>query len=921
MFSRSFRIALTALVLLLGAAEAARAQGAGRIVGRVVDGATGRGLPGATVAVQGVPRQVVAGVDGRFALEGVPAGTHRLAVSLIGYGTKTVTGVQVGAGATVRQDVSLNVASLMLEALVVTSSAERGSVTQALDTQRNATGVVSAIGAEQIARSPDADAAQAVRRVSGVTVQDGRYVVVRGLGERYTNTELNGARLPSPEPERKVVPLDLFPSGIIQDVTTRKTFTPDLAGDFSGALVNIRTREYPTSRQTTISASVGVNDALLGQDILRAPRAGGERFAAVGGDRDPSAPLLAAGDFSQGVSQGELNTIVNSFRNAWSPRDGSGTPSVSLGLSTGGTAGIGGQDVGYLVSGSYANSQELRGEERRAQFEPTDGSPVNEFRTPLGTAVTSVQWGGVANLSTLLGERHRLSTNHVYNRTGDNEARREFGSDENLGIGSLQIDRLRYVERSIRSNQLAGEHQLSDAHRVNWAVTSAGVTRKEPDRSEFYRIVTSDGRSLWNAQDSRAAVRTYGDLDESSLEGSLDYTLSLSGRAGTHELKVGGMMRGTARDAENRSYAVFNFGSDLLTEADRALSAEEIFDGRFASGADDVFTVRPLLQGGSYEAEDRLAAGYAMLDFALTPRIRLIGGARVERSDVEVRTVGQDGSANVTNPTYTDVLPALALNVDLTETQKLRVSVSQTLARPEYRELTPLVGQDVLNGDNTQGNPDLRRTLIWNGDLRWEWYPSNAEVVSVGVFGKRFDDPIERFYRPTSGSPIVSFTNPDRATNYGAEFELRTELGTYAPSLEGLSVNGNLTLIESRIELGAGNDSIRINPDRRMVGQAPYVLNAGVTWAPGEGTRSATLLFNRVGSKVYAAGARGLPDLIEQPRSSLDLSLRFGLPAGVGARVDARNLLDSSFEVRQGDVVREFYRSGRSFSVGLTYRP
>lgn len=916
MFSRSFRISLAALALLLATAQAGLAQGAGRIVGRVVDGATGRGLPGALVAVQGAQRQAVAGVDGRYVIEGVPAGARTLVVSLIGYSTKTVTGVQVAAGASVAQDVSLNAAALELEALVVTSSAERGSVSQALDAQRTATGVVSAIGAEQIARSPDADAAAAVRRVSGVTVQDGRYVVVRGLGERYTNTELNGARLPSPEPERKVVPLDLFPAGIIQDVTTRKTFTPDLSGDFSCALVNIRTREFPTRPQTSVSASVGINDAVIGEDILRAPRAGGELFALANGERDPSAALVAAGDFSGNVSQTEVNTIIRSFRNAWTPLESSGSPSYSLGLSTGGTAPVLGRDIGYLVSGSYSNSQELRGEERRALFDNTDDSAVDEFVSPFGTAVTSVQWGGVANFSTFFGENHRLSTNNVYNRTGDNEARREIGSDENLGIDRLQIDRLRYVERSVRSNQLSGEHQLGSANRVDWAVTSSGVTRAEPDRSEFYRVLRDDGSSVWNAQNSRAAVRTYGDLDETALEGSLNVTRAL----GRHELKVGGLFRTTDREAENRSYAVFNFGRQL-SDAQSALSAEEIFDGRFAQGGDGFLTIRPLLQGGSYDAEDRLAAGYAMLDFELTPRIRLIGGARVERSEVEVRTLGQDGSVDVAEPSYTDVLPALALNADVTDSQKLRLSVSQTLARPEYRELSSLIVQDVLNGDNVQGNPNLRRTLIWNADARWEWYPSGAEVFSVGVFYKRFNDPIERFYRPTSGSRILSFTNPDAATNYGAEFEMRAELGSYVASLEGLSVNGNLTLMQSEIELGAGNDTILINPDRKLAGQAPYVLNAGLTWAPGEGTSSATLLFNQVGSKVYAAGARGLPDLIEQPRSSLDLSLRFGLPRGVTARLDARNLLDDAFEVRQGAVTREYYRSGRVYSLGLTWRP
>lgn len=257
--------------LLLAAAADAAAQGAGQIVGRVVDAATGRGLTGARVAVQGAPVAANTGVDGRYTLNGVPAGSRTLTVSLLGYGTKTVTGVEVPAGGSASMDVSLSAQTLMLEGLTVSAERERGSVTRALDEQRTAVGVVNAISAEQIARSPDSDVAQSIRRVSGVTVQEGKFVVVRGLGERYTTTSLNGARIPSPEPERRVVPLDLFPSGVIQTVTTSKTFTPNLSGDFSGAMVNIRTQEYPRERSLSFSASAGMNPATFGAEAVLPP--------------------------------------------------------------------------------------------------------------------------------------------------------------------------------------------------------------------------------------------------------------------------------------------------------------------------------------------------------------------------------------------------------------------------------------------------------------------------------------------------------------------------------------------------------------------------------------------------------------------------------------------------------------------------
>ncbi len=264
------------LILSGGVTSALAAQGVGRIVGRVVEGQQGAPIAGATVELVGTDQRVVTAVDGRYLLERVAAGPVSLRARMIGYGPKIVTGVAVPAGGSVAQDIALSTEVVQLQEIAVTAEAERGTVNRALDEQRNATNIVSSVTAEQIARSPDSDAGQAVQRVSGVSVQDGRYVFVRGLGERYTTMSLNGTRLPSPEPERKVVPLDLFPAGLLEGITTSKTFTPDQPGDFSGASVNLKTREFPARRVITFSASGGLNTAATGKELARAPRVGGE---------------------------------------------------------------------------------------------------------------------------------------------------------------------------------------------------------------------------------------------------------------------------------------------------------------------------------------------------------------------------------------------------------------------------------------------------------------------------------------------------------------------------------------------------------------------------------------------------------------------------------------------------------------------
>ncbi|HUG27424.1 MAG TPA: carboxypeptidase regulatory-like domain-containing protein, partial [Gemmatimonadales bacterium] len=269
------------MVIAWGAADTAAAQDNGRIVGRVVDEDQGNAVTGATVELVGMSRTTTSGLDGRFTLTDIPAGTVTLRVRMLGYTPKTITGITLAAGGVVEQVVGVARQALQLAEISVSVEAERGSVHQALDEQRSATNVLSAVTSEQIRRSPDGDAAAAAQRVSGVTVQEGKFVFVRGLGERYTTTTLNGSRIPSPEPERKSVPLDLFPSGLLQSITTAKTFTPNLQGDFSGGQVDIRTREYPTTRQIGLSVSTGFTGGVTGSTLPMAPTEGGEWYASA----------------------------------------------------------------------------------------------------------------------------------------------------------------------------------------------------------------------------------------------------------------------------------------------------------------------------------------------------------------------------------------------------------------------------------------------------------------------------------------------------------------------------------------------------------------------------------------------------------------------------------------------------------------
>lgn len=884
----------------------------GTVAGRVIDAKTGEPLSEVGIQLVGLGRGVQTGIDGRFRFPNTPAGTLTIQARRIGYQPKVITALYLDAGKVLEQPIVLEPSAVSLTAMVATAERERGSVNAALDEQRNATAIVSSIGAEQIGKSPDSDAAQALQRVSGVTVQDGKYLNVRGLDPRYTTASLNGARLPSPEPERKVVPFDIFPANLLEAVTTSKTFTPDQPGDFSGGSVNLKTRESPPETQRSYSFSVGANDAVTGRRILSAPGTGTEWLGFGGADRQLPGSVAGA-DFNTTHSQQQYNQYVSSFRNAWSARQATGRPATSASVALGGHVPLAGRDLGYLGSFSYSYGQEIRANETRAFAVPTPEGNTGEVDRYVGsTGRESALWGGVLNLSRLVGSRHRLTFNNTFTRSADNEARFEEGFDENTAL-PFQLTRLRYVQRAMLSSQLGGEHELTDRQRLSWGITGSRVTRTEPDRSEVAYAVDEQGGAPFLFGSSESAVRTFGRLGEYNISTTADYAFRFGANA-DHLLKLGALGRYTSRDSRVDSYSL----RASLPRDERELPPEEIFGERYTGSADSVFTIDALAQAGSYTASDVIGAGYAMGEYQLASRVRLVGGARLEMQRLDIRAEPAFGRVEAVSPVYVDVLPALALNLSLTPQQMVRASVSQTLARPEYREVVPIASRDVLGGEQFRGNLALRRTLIQNADLRWEMYPGPGEVISVAAFAKRFDRPIERVYRGTSGTRVTTFENAKSALNVGGELEVRKALGFIAAPLEPWTVFSNVTVMRSAIDIGAvGAGSVQ--PERAMVGQAPYVLNAGATYASRTGRLSATALYNVIGRRIHAASLLPLPNVYEEARHVVDVSLRFPLLRGVSGKIDGRNLLNAPYEVTQGTVQREFYRVGRGLTFGLSW--
>lgn len=936
--TRPFFTAAVIALIALGGPLSLTAQQTGTITGRVVDAANGEPVIGAAVRVEGAPKMgAMTNVSGSFTIRNVPAGAVSFVVTSVGYGSKTIEKVMVRAGATTTQDVSLAGQAIQGSTVNVRATAGRGTDNAALTERKRSATVSDAISSQEIARAPASDAGDAMKRVTGVSVVGDKYVVVRGLSERYSSTQLNGVNLPSPEPEKKVVPFDMFPSSMISRLTTIKTFTPDNPGDFAGGLVKITTKEFPESFLLSFSASTGMNSQTQGASAL--DYAGGSTDYLGLDDGTRALPAgLAPGRRQTLESQADL---LNQFTNrVYSPTSASLPVNQSYSLSLGNLYDIG-IPIGVLVAGSYANSSSYRTEEQTYPLlqRGSDGLRDSRYDYDVRRGDNSVLWGGLANLSAQLSPAHKVSLKAVYNHSSEDEARSIEGSYSQSTVGEIRYQRLRFLERTIGSLQLDGEHQLDGflGSKIDWRVAQSSADRAEPDnRSTTYFKSSGDPNFYFANNFGSNNGRFFSDLADVERNAGLDWAIPMSiWGDGVARVKVGGLARFREREFAARRFV---FGTSSSDFSILGLAPEQLFTPEnIRSG---VITFNDETQPtDAYEATERVLAGYAMIDMPITTDLRFIGGARFEQWNVDLGSVDQitglSDTALGASRSIADILPSVNLIYALDSEMNLRASATQTLARPEFRELAPFRFDDYRQSN--YGNPALQPTSIVNLDLRWEWFPAGGEVLAATVFYKDFDKPIEQFYLVGSGISVEP-VNASSAISYGAELEARRSLGFIGSTFENFSLGANLTIVDSKVSFDDGefvevfdgvgttrySTGILTSSSRPLQGQSPYVVNATLGYDNQEWGTSATLLYNVFGDRLSVVGTEGIPNAYEQARNTLDFSVSQKLPAGLQFRLAARNLLDAETILRQefsdGELFDiERYGSGVSVSLGVSF--
>ncbi len=918
------------------AAGFARRPGVGRgaVWGVVSDSAYHESAVEARVSALGTGVATLTDEEGRFRLELAP-GTYSLVFAYDGHHDKTLPGVVVTAGGIVRVDAELEPDAASMDVIVVETDADQTSVEGQLLVRKRSANVGDAVGAKEMTRNGSSNAAQAASRLVGANVVGGRFVFVRGLGQRYTNALLNGAPLPSPEPDQATVPLDLFPAGALDSLTIVKTFTPDLPANFAGGTLQLRTKTLPKDLLLELSLGGSYNTAATFRDRLAYPGSRTDWLGIDSGARQlpsglPAYKLIRLGSRGDGSRvQGDelehwgqrLNSPM-STTTAFTPPNGTGALTVGKTFSLGGE-----RKLGTLAALSYGRHFEVRRGERLRTYGLDGGTGnlrlLNDVSAESGTE--KIRWGAFGSATVDFNPRNTLELVALRSHSSEDMAREAEGFYEDRQ-GIVHSTELRFVSRTLDFVALRGEHGLG-ALELAWTLSLSGAEREEPDRRTAVFTLGNAGYSFKDGTDS--GQHFFAAQSEATKGGSLDITHVLREGPTGLKLKWGGMVSLKDREFDARRFAFRDKTGSA--DASQMLCPTTAWD---PACPEHVFT-RENIQSGALRLEEstrendaftatqQVYAGYVMTDAQLSESLRAILGIRYEHTDQRLRSF--DPYAPETTPVESqqdsgDPLPAAALVLTPSAWFNARLSYGKTLARPELRELAPFAFTDYFGSRPIQGNPDLSLTTIHNYDLRVEVFPSAKEVVALGLFYKHFDAPVERIIKAAAQDGIVTYMNAEAADLWGAELEAREALP--AP-FERLQAVANLTLARSSVTLGREETSFMTTRERALANQAPFIVNAALDYEDPDLGLSARATYGISGKTITDVGTEGLPDVYAQPHSELGLVVSKRLGEHFTLKATASNILDSPIvstqgpEHTDGNVVRQ-YTTGADYGLTLS---
>jgi hypothetical protein len=868
-----------------------RAQ-TGAIKGTITDAKTKESLIGAVVLIKGTTKGMQADLDGNFLIENVAEGTHTLSISFVSYKTREIPVTVVAGKTTDVPPVAMEDETKVMAEVIVKAAKKTNTETSLLVETKKLEQIAVGISAQQIAKTQDRDAAQVIRRVPGVSIMDERFVMIRGLNERYNTVLLNDALTPSTEVDVRSFSFDLIPSNAIDRMLIFKTASAENPGEMAGGVVKIYTKSRPDENAMHFGFTTGYRTGVTGNDVLS--HTGGKLDVLGFDDGSRALPATFA---SRGVLNNSNRDIANSqFKSLspfFSPKNQTILPDFRANLGLSRLFSIGEKKLSNITNINYGISNTSPQNALQERYEGIKNDELAYNWRDLAYA-QNVRLGAMSNFNMVLNDKSRLEFSNLFNQTAINETLVRDGSNDNEKI-DFRNYAFRYESRTIYSGQLHGTHELSDKSKLTWNAGYGFTNRYEPD---YRRITTSRAKGaidqpfkvdvppVSNPSLTQAA-RFWSALNEHAVSGAANWEQKISTKEREVKLRAGVFGEYKNRDFNARWFGYVNpKNSDIIKQ-----SPAIFFDPQnISNNSGGVSMLEGTNYDDQYQANNLLTAAYASVYVPFTQKLNATIGFRGEynRQQLQSRLRGSGTAVAVDNPIFSP-LPSVNMTYDLSEKQKLRFAYGMTVNRPEFRELAPFSYYDFNLNLSKTGNPNLKTATIHNVDMRYEIYPNDGEMITIAAFYKHFINPIEVSGRAAGSGTSFFFSNPNSAKSAGAELEIRKILRGVLN--DRLTVVANASAIYSRVD--ASNLEGQLS-NRPLQGQSPYLINAGVYYN-GEGFQ-ANVLYNVIGKRLFVTGDKlGNQAIYEMPRNVLDVNVTKTFGKFIELKLSVSDILNQQF--------------------------
>jgi TonB-dependent receptor len=904
----------------------------GSLKGILKDAKTQEPIIGATVVVVGTSLGAATGIDGDYHIHQVPAGSHSIKITSIGYAPKQIDNVTIESGNTTVVNMPLDEEATLLEGVTLQVTRLTSTDVSIIKDVREAKAIVSAISGMQISKTQDRDAAEVVRRIPGVTIFDGRFINVRGLNDRYNSVWLNDAASPSTETDKKSFSFDIIPTSVIDRILVYKSPSPELPGDFAGGMVKIYTRTALPHNDWVITLSEGYRNGSTFNNFNYNTKGGTDFLGFDDGTR--SVPLQT----KIGPSLNEERVAASAFKNTWAIHKTNALPDLRFSLTKGTSFHIFKKTIESVSLLNYSNTNTVLNVHRKS-VDPTDVDVLDNQST------NQVRLGVMQNFGIRLNEKNKIEWRNLFNQIGTDQTTirqgRVIKPFENSFFES-------YQSRYIISSQISGKHQFNEKLELTWTAGYSYTNRNDPDfkRVGYFQDPNDPNYTASippGSADTRFGGRFYQKLTENVYSFTPNMLKKLDVGDVRIDINIGGYLKYKSRDFAARSLGYILPPDSYTTRTDglknqdlKQLPVDQIFSSQYVGFGG--FAMNEITNGSdTYHAENRLAAGYLSLGIPFTAKLKLIGGLRGEYNKQTLVTESDTYAPISANVERVNYLPSANLSYNFTPNSLIRATYGKSLNRPEFREWAPFNFYDFELGGNILGSlypsalniggAPLKVAMIDNFDLRYELYPSAQELFHAGVFYKNFTNPIEMYYLPGS-NPIYTFGNANSAYTVGLEVDFRKNLGFLGVEFfKDVNLIANGSLIKSEVKI---NNSINQKEKRPLQGQSNYVINTGFYYENFDNGINASLTYNVFGPRIFLVGTKDIGSWGELPRNTIDFTISYPVRPKISLTFAAQDILNQPVQLVQdtnGDgkyerdgktdlTIRKF-RRGQYFNLGI----